>query len=366
MNKLFKLITTIAITLSLTTTSVIAASQNTTLQIKSKNGFDASETLNNMKLLCRKMNANAYTELIGVKDKTSGLNTAELVDDYKSLCKRLDHGTYKDSALKDLEGNRYLVVGQVYSVSKMNDHVTIGVLITQATSRITGQKQYTGLAYISITYDLFSDEINKGDLIAAWGVIQGTVSFRNSESTTPAYSTHPLVRVKYYEMIDEFIPDPSCMFTYPASPGSETPPTTSQTTSKKVYGPNEKWIVPGKWELTINSIKTHSKCNSRSDDNDLAQCVIVTYSYKNLGVTNKFQDLFISAMNFTLYDEKDEVARLYPCTHLNLSQDIAIGKTCSDAQEAYILKNKSKNVTLEFSRFIDGKRETATFEIPVT
>ena len=68
----------------------------------------------------------------------------------------------------------------------------------------------------------------------------------------------------------------------------------------KTYSIGETWVVDEQWELTIHSAKKHYLCNKYSDNDNAAECVIVTYSYKNLGYTGKSQDLFISEWSFDI------------------------------------------------------------------
>ena len=136
----------------------------------------------------------------------------------------------------------------------------------------------------------------------------------------------------------------------------------------KTYSVGETWVVDGQWEFTIHSAKKHYMCNSYSDHNDMAQCVIITYSYKNLGYTGISQDLYISSMSFDVYDAEGEAAETYPCTHTKSAKVCGVGTKCSNAQEAYALYNNSSQLTLIFADYTSNGlgKQKATFVIPVS
>lgn len=162
------------------------------------------------------------------------------------------------------------------------------------------------------------------------------------------------------------------------TPGESTSTTTSTsaatttskittTTKKTEYGIGETWVVDDQWEFTIDSVEKHEMCNRFSDLNDLPQCIIITYSYKNLGYTNSIQDLYISSSSFDVYDETGEAAETYPCTHTKSPKVCSVGTKCTGAQQAYALSNESSEITLiveEYTSNNTGKQK-ATFKLKI-
>ena len=136
----------------------------------------------------------------------------------------------------------------------------------------------------------------------------------------------------------------------------------------KTYSIGETWVVDGQWEFTVHSAEKHYMCNKYSDHNDMAQCVIITYSYKNLGYTGISQDLYISSVSFDVYDAEGEAAETYPCTHTKSAKVCSVGTKCSNAQEAYALYNNSSQLTLIFEQYTSNGlgKQKATFVIPVS
>jgi hypothetical protein len=129
----------------------------------------------------------------------------------------------------------------------------------------------------------------------------------------------------------------------------------------------EKWIVDGQWEFTINSVKTTKERNQFSDKKP-AQVVIINYSYKNLGYSSKYMDLYFS--NFTVVDEKGEVADSYPANITSYPKQTPIGASCSNAQIAYGLANTSSTITIQIEEYTSNAsgsniKEKATFKVQV-
>lgn len=136
----------------------------------------------------------------------------------------------------------------------------------------------------------------------------------------------------------------------------------------KTYSVGETWVVDGQWEFTVHSAEKHYMCNKYSDHNDMAQCVIITYSYKNLGYTGTYQDLYINSLSFDVYDAEGEAAETYPCTHAKSAKVCSVGTKCSNAQEAYALYNNSSQTTLIFEHYTSNGlgEQKAIFVIPVS
>lgn len=133
---------------------------------------------------------------------------------------------------------------------------------------------------------------------------------------------------------------------------------------EKIYQAGEKWIVDGQWEFTINSVETTTDRNKFSTKNP-QQVVIINYSYKNLGYSSKYMDLYFS--NFTVMDEKGVVADTYPASMTSYPKQTPIGATCDKAQVAYGLANNSSEITIQVQQYISGtyRDEKATFKVKV-
>ena len=108
-------------------------------------------------------------------------------------------------------------------------------------------------------------------------------------------------------------------------------------------------------------------CNQYADENNMAQCVIITYSYKNLGYTGSIQDLYLSSVSFDVYDAEGEAAETYPCTHTKTAKVCSIGMQCSNAQEAYAFYNDSSQLTLIIEHYTSNGlgKQKAQFVIDV-
>ncbi len=123
--------------------------------------------------------------------------------------------------------------------------------------------------------------------------------------------------------------------------------------SEKTYSLGETWIVDEQWEFTINSVTRHYLCNpvtNRSKGYTDEEVIIINYTYKNIGYTNKIQDLFVSSASFYVYDETGEVSRSYACIHCTFPKVCAVGTKCT-AEEDYVLSNKSSSIMLIFSSY---------------
>lgn len=135
---------------------------------------------------------------------------------------------------------------------------------------------------------------------------------------------------------------------------------------EKTYKAGEKWIVDGQWEFTIDSVETTDYRNQFSDKHP-SQVVVINYSYKNLGYTSNYMDLYFG--NFTVIDGNGEVAELYPANITHYPKQTPVGASCSGAQVAYGLAHKSSEITINIEQYKyvgnDAIKERATFKVPV-
>ena len=135
-----------------------------------------------------------------------------------------------------------------------------------------------------------------------------------------------------------------------------------ENTSKTEFKAGEEWLVDGQFKLTVHGAETTNDRNEFSDKKP-EQVIRVTYSYENLGYKGEVQDLFITPEN--LVDEAGEMADTYPID-TNPVHPTPIGAKMKNAQEAYALNNKSKQVKVIFEEYDnDDNRHVATFVVPV-
>ena len=316
------------------------------------------------------------TEVATSKTTNLAPDISELIKDYKSLCEIITFSTYTATDYTMLNGNRYVVAGEVSEVIKEADRVILGINITKTTYH------YTGTVYVEMSNNLYKDDINVKDLIAVWGVFDGTYTWVLPSNTT-IQDTKPLLNAKYFELYDDKFPsdiyvEEIILEQIKSQPTQNTDKSQKQQTQKveevntqpatRVFGPNEKWVVDGEWELTIHSAKTHTKCNSFNDAEGYKQIVFVTYSYKNLGYDMyKSVGLRFDWTNMDAFDCNADIGTGYPCTHRKDAQYVNKGKQCTNAQETFALVTKSKEITIEISMQPNFGADpyTATFVIPI-
>lgn len=153
----------------------------------------------------------------------------------------------------------------------------------------------------------------------------------------------------------------------PATSSTTQTTQSSNANSGKQYGLGERWVVDNQWELTFTAVERHSFCNRYSDGSGYSDCIVVTYSYKNLGYTNDIQDLFISSSDLSVYDESGEAAGSYPCTHTQSPKVCSVGTKCT-AQQAYKLKTSGKYITVVVNRYTSNNtgKQRATFRLEIS
>ena len=144
----------------------------------------------------------------------------------------------------------------------------------------------------------------------------------------------------------------------------KTTTTENQNSTDKVYGLNEEWIVDGQWKLKITEVKTTPDRNKYSKA-QVAQVVIIKYTYENLGFKNEYQDLFLAPR--TVIDGAENEARIYPVNSSKYPEPTPVG-AISESTMGYGLSVESDKIKISFTQFDkNGKKmESATFEVPVT
>lgn len=140
--------------------------------------------------------------------------------------------------------------------------------------------------------------------------------------------------------------------------------TKNQNSTDKVYGLNEEWIVDGQWKLKITDIKTTPDRNKYSKA-QVAQVVLIKYTYENLGYKDEYQDLFL--MPRTVVDGAKKVSEIYPVRSSKYPEPTPVG-AISESTVGYGLSMESDKIKIYFEQFDHNakKMQKATFEVPVT
>ena len=140
--------------------------------------------------------------------------------------------------------------------------------------------------------------------------------------------------------------------------------TKNQNSTDKVYGLNEEWIVDGQWKLKITEVKTTPDRNKYSKA-QVAQVVLIKYTYENLGYKDEYQDLFL--MPRTVVDGAKKVSEIYPVRSSKYPEPTPVG-AISESIVGYGLSVESDKIKIYFEQFDYNakKMQKATFEVPVT
>jgi hypothetical protein len=133
----------------------------------------------------------------------------------------------------------------------------------------------------------------------------------------------------------------------------------------RVYGPGETWTVDGDFSLTFTAANETGYRNEFSEANP-AQVIVLTYDYANIGHEKDVMDLYISSVSFYVIDESGEKAETYPVTGISYPQEIPIGASSLGAQEAFGLKNTTREVMVYVEIYgNDYVPYEAFFKLPV-
>ena len=140
--------------------------------------------------------------------------------------------------------------------------------------------------------------------------------------------------------------------------------TKNQNSTDKVYGLNEEWIVDGQWKLKITEVKTTPDRNKYSKA-QVAQVVLIKYTYENLGYKDEYQDLFL--MPRTVVDGAKKVSEIYPVRSSKYPEPTPVG-AISESTVGYGLSVESDKIKVYFEQFDHNakKMQKATFEVSVT
>ena len=140
--------------------------------------------------------------------------------------------------------------------------------------------------------------------------------------------------------------------------------TKNQNSTDKIYGLNEEWIVDRQWKLKITEVKITQDRNKHIKEN-IAQVVIIKYTYENLGYKDEYQDLFLIPR--TVVDSAKKVSEIYPVRSSKYPEPTPVG-AISESTVGYGLSMESDKIKVYFEQFDHNakKMQKATFEVPVT
>ena len=140
--------------------------------------------------------------------------------------------------------------------------------------------------------------------------------------------------------------------------------TKNQNSTDKVYGLNKEQIVDGQWKLKITEVKTTPDRNKYSKA-QVAQVVIIKYTYENLGYKDEYQDLFLIPR--TVVDSAKKISEIYPVRSSKYPEPTPVG-AISESTVGYGLSVESDKIKVYFEQFDYNakKMQKATFEVPVT
>lgn len=128
------------------------------------------------------------------------------------------------------------------------------------------------------------------------------------------------------------------------------------------------WESKNEWKFTIDSVQNHYACSDPGEyqNNNLAQYIMITYSYENIGFDYYTSGLDFNFTDFKIYDEQGEIAEFYGCySHTVDDKYIDIGAQCSGAQIVFGLKNKSQKLKIVVDHSSNYGNQKATYNISV-
>lgn len=133
------------------------------------------------------------------------------------------------------------------------------------------------------------------------------------------------------------------------------------------YDIGETWIVDGQWEFTIDSVITHNACRPAGayNNNDLAQYVLITYSYKNTGFNYTSSGLDFDFTEFDVYDEAFNLGEYYSCSDTNDNKYVSVNGKCNNAQVVFGLPTDSDTINIYVGQYTDYGYIEACYNIRV-
>ena len=99
----------------------------------------------------------------------------------------------------------------------------------------------------------------------------------------------------------------------------------------------------GEYRIKFISI-TETEERNEFSEKEAERVIVIEYEYENI---SQADDLFISDMNFKLYDKGNEKLETYPAGADKYPSSISTGRKTT-ANEAYALNNENNYIELEF------------------
>ena len=127
---------------------------------------------------------------------------------------------------------------------------------------------------------------------------------------------------------------------------SSDPNTKSQTSEIAKYKLNEDIYITnsdGKYRLKFTKVTETSERNEYTDVS-ANRVVIIEYEYENLTLPD---DLYISSLDFNLYDKENNKMELYPSTETIYPSQVGTGRK-TVASEAFALNSSSNYIELDY------------------
>ena len=135
---------------------------------------------------------------------------------------------------------------------------------------------------------------------------------------------------------------------------------TEKKKTVKTYTLNEPVTInesSGSYTLTITGI-TETADRNQFSDVVANRVIIISYSYENTSYEN---GLYISSVNFKVYDKDNNLLQTYPVL-LKYPQEISVGRK-TDATMAYALNNDQNYVELEYYDNVFNSKYDSKFKI---
>lgn len=140
-----------------------------------------------------------------------------------------------------------------------------------------------------------------------------------------------------------------------ATTSSDANGTTSQTKEMATYKLNEDIYITnshGKYRIKFTGVSETDDRNSYSDI-QADRVVLIEYEYENMDMD---QDLFVSDLEFKLYDKDNNQLETYP-VDMKYASSVSSGRKAT-ASIAYALNNDSNYIELEYyDNIYNGKAD---------
>ncbi len=111
----------------------------------------------------------------------------------------------------------------------------------------------------------------------------------------------------------------------------------------------------GEYRIKFTSVKETDERNEFSDKR-ADRVVIIEYEYENISLND---DLYVSNLNFKLYDKDNNAMETYPAGDTKYPSNISTGRK-TVASEAYALNNENNYIEIEYYDNIFNSKPNGT------